>query len=1168
MALNNSIKNELEERDHISIEEQRNIFIEAGAGAGKSTSLVSRTYYTLAFSVEAKRIREDIIRNKQTKQGVLNRLNDFTGCSNKEIIFRKKLINDIDKIIANELEEITAKDIYAITFTNKATEELRAKIVDSLKNKEDCLDDEIERKAIILSDIDNIHISTIHKFCEDILKENAIQAGLSPNFTPVIDEEEAEIRDRVIKNFFKKFQNWNDFEQFDSTNLSRRAIKAGIISVFDSLLSVADRIAKDQIFQCHKTHGNGLNEKRNAIKKLLEAVDEFIEENPNEKKHTLFSAAAIIKNRGYEYNQSGESRKDVIEKLMSVSASDWKKEQDKKSPMVSVTSKNDALKQDAVTLFIPLIDDVIQKGNIVDIAIAKKYIDYGYDLYQSYLNDRDNDVEKITSNDLVYKAYKLLNERADVLNKVRNKIKRLFIDEYQDTDSLQYKIASLIADNRTNCLYVVGDPKQSIYRFRGAEPDVFFETKQEFENDKNGHATFNLNINFRSNSKIIEWVNTRYQALDLIDPNIKYVYTPMLHHPRNEIQNADYLDDKKLIGFYRFGKVDENSIKDLIIYLKDNYLVRELIEDPANKDNKISNYREIKYKDIMVLMENHAAMPSFVEVFTRNNIPTKVSGESDFYNSLAVRSFVALYEAILVDNDSSLAQLEAVYFNLAPSLYKDKNCKESEKITKGLLNDLREKTKDMNAYGKTVYLVDHLSFLMKEKHIYQDFEVNFASSKLSQMVETIFSKDFYNGEELINQFNAFIEKSVERESLIQSEIDAVELINLHKAKGLEAPIVIWVSTKTSDRNEDNIGNAYKNKILYPSIITNLAKDNNVYIKELQQLKDEEDYEMARKEYVAVTRPGEAFIFADTSDNTSMFHSDKRNYNLENDDVREILLPSMEVEDDDSFAKNILSALEESEDETGESKEKVEEEEIIVPDFNFELEENAQEDVPVYQGEKECRLESGSNSIRSESPSSKENKTSSLREKLRKEADEDISNSNRPKSNNVGTILHRALQLLIRDRLSPVEAVETAMSENSDLVCSYEIEEKFYVACVTTFEKWFNDKYSKDGYELFPEFGFSYFDKTANVINNGSIDLLMKQGDNFIVIDYKSDESEYIKDDAVFEETLKEKYQPQLESYEQVVKDLFTVKSIKKLIIYFRRYDDTSETIDVCCYEIK
>ena len=312
------IQDELNTRDYISTSENKNIFIEAGAGAGKSTSLVFRVYYSLAEGIEANRIREEINSKKKTKQEVIDELSDFTNCDNKEIAFRKKLINEIDDIVSGAFKGITAKDIYAITFTNKATEELRAKIVKFLSDESKCTPQEINRKKSVLKDIDNIHISTIHKFCEDILKENAIKAGLSPDFVPVIDEDEEEILNDVIRTYFRNFRHWSEFEKYDSIGVKRRDIKEGIVKTFKSFLSTADRITdKKQIYRCNAFKGDGLQEYRNSIKEFLDAIDDFIDTYPkNPKKGTQYKTKGDLSSLGYENGQSAEERNEVIDKLI------------------------------------------------------------------------------------------------------------------------------------------------------------------------------------------------------------------------------------------------------------------------------------------------------------------------------------------------------------------------------------------------------------------------------------------------------------------------------------------------------------------------------------------------------------------------------------------------------------------------------------------------------------------------------------------------------------------------------------------------------------------------------------------------------------------------------------------------------------------------------------
>ena len=389
----NEIQQELEQRNYISTSEKKNIFIEAGAGAGKSTSLVDRTYYSLAETVEARRIRESISSGQKTKEDILRELNDFNGCTDKEIAFRKKLIDEIDDIIAGNIVEIIAKDIYAITFTNKATEELRVRIVKKLQDEDKCTPEEIWRKKQILKDIDNIHISTIHKFCEDILKENAVKAGLSPNFVPIIDEEEQEVVNRVVRNYFRHFKHWSTFEKYESIGVDRKDVKeaiAGSGGVLRSLLSTADRIEKDQIYRCDSFKGDGFADYETAITNLLDELDSFLENNPNKKGH-LLSVKTILNSRGYAYDQTKTERMDAIKKIMSTEDKEWYDEfKDGKVPLISRAPAD--LKDEIIETFEPLIHEVVQRRYNVFIGLARLYIDYGYELYEAYLKDRDNNV--------------------------------------------------------------------------------------------------------------------------------------------------------------------------------------------------------------------------------------------------------------------------------------------------------------------------------------------------------------------------------------------------------------------------------------------------------------------------------------------------------------------------------------------------------------------------------------------------------------------------------------------------------------------------------------------------------------------------------------------------------------------------------------------------------
>ena len=1128
-TINQVTQAEFSTRHTIAVNEKRNIFIEAGAGAGKSTSLVDRIYYLLREPVEAR----VILASGKSKAEVVKELSNFAGCEEREIVYRQKIIAEIDDIFAGKIQDVKAKDIYAITFTNKATEELRSKIVLKLHEEKNCTPYEISLKKILLKDIDNIHISTIHKFCEDILKENAVKAGLSPDFIPVVDEDEADIKNTVISHYFRKFKNWDDFQLFENAiGVGKGDIKGDIISLFDSFLKTACRLDYAHIYKCDSLTSNGIKDLHDALVKYGQALDDFIDAHANDQKKLNYKK--FLEDNGYDRNQTDEEREIFLQNVAGFTERNWYEN----NYVIPQNRGPEAIKEEAFNIFAPLAHDILQKGNTTEIAYMQLCLKFAYELYEQYIANRDLDKEQLTNNDLIYQTYVLLKKDQDVLEKARKKIKRLFIDEYQDTDSLQFKIADLISQGKNDCLYIVGDPKQSIYRFRGAEPDVFFETRDIFEKNKNSHEVYDLNINFRSNSKIIDWVNSRYENIDLIEPSLGYQYKPMLCHQKNVIDEKDYKNPNNLIGFYIYRHYGAKDIANLIKHLKTHYKLR--------KDGR---YQEIEYRDIMVLMKDHKPMPAYVEEFSRNNIPSKVYGESRFNNTLAVRAFVNLYSAILKDNSSGFAQAESTFRILYPAEYINKKHSEALALTQGLLNALRQKVLQMDAYGKAIYLVEHLSLLMKEKHIYQDYEINFASSKLYQMIEEVFSKGFYNGNELIDKFNEYCQKVVERESLIQKDIDAVMVINLHKAKGLEKPIVIWVSNVEKDSHADGISGTYKNGMLYPDAMINVVRKNEQYKDEVMDLKKDERFEEARQEYVAVTRPGEAFIFAYTEDTVSLFHDEDRDYHLEDDDVRPIVLP------EEAMA---MKAAEEAKEEQEEEEEEEKKEEPLV---NPDLAENDDGKTKKYEEENHTYVKKPS-APQTISPSSLEASASPTRDRLKRESKEETK-SNRPKSNDVGTILHRTLELYVKNSLTPEAAVETAISENINLIPSSDKGEfkAFFDTCLASFASWFDYQ----DYEKYPELSFSYL-KDGNIFN-GSIDLLLVKGDECIIIDYKSDEAEYISDDQVFETTLIEKYQNQLDAYEQVVKDLFHTENIKKKIIYFRRYDEVKRTIDVKCLDL-
>ena len=386
------------------------------------------------------------------------------------------------------------------------------------------------------------------------------------------------------------------------------------------------------------------------------------------------------------------------------------------------------------------------------------------------------------------------------------------------------------------------------------------------------------------------------------------------------------------------------------------------------------------------------------------------------------------------------------------------------------------------------------------------------------MVEEIFSSDYLNGNELASRFKEYITSTIEYESLIDDNADCVEFINIHKAKGLESKVVIWLAVdKIKKTNHPNT--SFKDGILYLNASAKKSSQadqpNNIDLYDdmaSEAIFIDEAHELARLEYVAATRPKEAFIFAHNNSKGLFFREDVYDIN----DLREI-----DVTD---------------------------------------LEEDERRDAKLYEA-REASYSDEDSLIKYISPSSLELFSHTRHLEHLKHQDEEMV-SDRPQSNIIGSVMHKAFELLVKNKGNNLDlAVKKAVDEYASMIDDYDSVYNFIYACTKALDEYYRLNNIYDC-ELYPELNYSYL-KSDNLISNGSIDLLIKDKDHYLVIDYKSDEAVYINEDSVFEKTLIEKYKTQIDEYIVSLKNMdITSNKIDAMIIYFRRYDKDAKTIDL------
>lgn len=448
----------------------------------------------------------------------------------------------IERIVAQLVAGVKPEEIAAITFTNAAAEELRGRIVAEVKKRS------VSNKKLtsVLHNIENMQISTIHSFCATLLKERCFEAGL-PIGAKVLEDDDDEIRKGKIFDLWLTTLNEDELkEMYRVSDTSNKQAKRVVFDNFSKLVDVSEYYKIEEVseeeFQSFivykETAYTAIETEENAIIKVI--IDKFfanLEEAVNEAKHILQTdnpiKAAKSSGEKWECIEQGRKLYETTEGVLSAVELDAIIKLIKKAPKVVLFQDtkiklNDKTREQEITSKIKALNERLVEHNIAlfealpkrtnkqkfDDENAKKeksLIILKYSLLARKYYFENLPVKELNNNQLLEKAYELLKDE-EVRKYFYNKFKCVYVDEFQDTDPLQESIVWNLttlgnAENlKEGKLFVVGDPKQAIYRFRGADPAIYFKVKDRFEQSPYA-GVFRLSINYRSNNKLIDYVN-------------------------------------------------------------------------------------------------------------------------------------------------------------------------------------------------------------------------------------------------------------------------------------------------------------------------------------------------------------------------------------------------------------------------------------------------------------------------------------------------------------------------------------------------------------------------------------------------------------------------------------------------------------------------------------
>ena len=760
------------------------------------------------------------------------------------------------RVITNLKKGMHINELLILTFTNNAAMEMKTRIKKAILE-----DDEIKNEAKLT---DSADITTFDAYVLSLIKKYHYLLNLDSDITlidsSIIKKKKKDFIEEIFEELFT--QKNEKFIKFvtDFGTKNARQTKKTILNLdysFDLITKKEDYLNnyiesyynKNNLDNLFHQFENTLLKRVESIKNLLLNLSFEVDSDYYDKIYKTLEP--LLKSSNYQ-----EIRSNLDFKLSPLrNASDkakYYKEQISKiiKDLKSLTEFHEQVLKDDLLKTKEYAEVIIE----ILLKLTQKVNAYKYE-YQVF---EFNDISKF--------ALKILDENEDIRNELKNYYKEIMIDEYQDTSDVQEQFIKYIENNN---VYMVGDIKQSIYRFRNANPDIF-KIKYDAYKDGNNGFKIDLNKNFRSRGEVLDSINQIFNHI--MDDNIG---------------NANYIKEHQLIfgnnTFIEEGNNNYNNNLEIYNYLPDPNFTKEEMEAfiIANdiKKKVTSNYevfdktlRPSKYSDFCILIDRTTAFDTYKKIFDFLNVPINIykddnimiSDETSLINNIIkfiiniknnrfnettrfcfasiARSYLyQLDDQTIYDTISQNKINESEIYEIAYNISKNLDSLSNEEIIKKIIYDYKFYDKMIIA-GNLNYrsiILDNLIIKFKE---------------LNKVNMTIYEVNDYL-DSLIND-----EESIKIPALLNKN-DSVTITNIHKSKGLEYKICYFPSLHKEfnlmDLNNRIIFNTKFGLILpnydngFKSTFVNFL-NKEIYIKD-------EISERIRLLYVALTRAKEKMI---------------------------------------------------------------------------------------------------------------------------------------------------------------------------------------------------------------------------------------------------------------------------------------------------------------------
>lgn len=783
----------------------------------------------------------------------------------------------INKIVN---EKIDIDKLLIVTFTNAAAAEMRSRIMDAIyKYLDEHPEDMHMQKQTILMGKSNI--CTIHSFCLDVIKNHFYEIDISPNFR-IADQSEIDLlKEDILDDIFEQKYESNDKEFLNLINTytnyrDDNTLKEIILSIYRYIMSnpfpnewLEENVEKlnfednlDIDFSktiwgkiLLKEFGDEVYSYILQLQNVKENLDKYIELNAYsqtilsdiEKLKELNSnldnwdKAYIIANDLKWDTWPRNSKITIEEKNIAKDNRDIIKNKFKVlKNRILVSNSNQALSDinEMYKIMLKIKEMVMEFSNkYAEIKREKNIIDF-------------NDIEHFALNILVKKEDGKYT-KTQVAKEYMDKFIEIAIDEYQDSNLIQEYILTTISKGFN--IFMVGDVKQSIYKFRGGRPELFIDKYEKYKLKTEKQEKDNLKIqlfkNFRSRKNILDITNTVFKNImskELGDINYnenEYLNLGASYEEldnkkcaeKTELEIIDLKEDDENVNF--LDEKDENleDIENMDNILIEAKFVASKIQELINKKyqvyDKKTGFRNITYKDIVILLRaTSTPAPIYEKALNDLQIPVFSDTGSQYLESVEIQTIISILKVIdnpmqdiplvtllrsqiggFSDNDLMEIKIrgykkEQKYFYETLLEANNKNDSLSKKIQK-FLNDI-EHFRNLKEYLSLDELIWQI-YLQTGYYNYVGLMPNGLArqANLKMLFEKAKQYETASFKGLFNFIN-FIDKlkssnsDMDSAKLIGENEDVIRIMSIHKSKGLEFPVVFLCNTSKKFNMQD------------------------------------------------------------------------------------------------------------------------------------------------------------------------------------------------------------------------------------------------------------------------------------------------------------------------------------------------------------------------------